>query len=90
MLMAVLWGLGRRPGKVLLRSTDAASVAAINRAQLGVVETVLTEDNSTSSVEPVSADMAAVQFRPPAGVSERIALERRCLQPACITRDQSK
>ena len=79
-LMAVLWGLGRRPGKVLLRSTDAASVAAINRAQLGVVETVLTEDNNTSSVEPVSADMAAVQFRPPAGVSERIALERQLRQ----------
>ena len=79
-LMAVLWGLGRRPGKVLLRSTDAASVAAINRAQLGVVETVLTEDNSTSSVEPVSAEMAAVQFRPPAGVSERIALERQLRQ----------
>ena len=37
-LVAVLWGLGRRPGKTLLSSTDAKSVAAINRAQLGLVE----------------------------------------------------
>ena len=36
-LVAVLWGLGRRPGKTLLSSTDAKSVAAINRAQLGLV-----------------------------------------------------
>ena len=74
-LMAVLWGLGRRPGKVLLRSTDAASVAAINRAQLGVVETVLIQENDASPVESASAEVAAVQFRPPSGVSERIALE---------------
>ena len=79
-LMAVLWGLGRRPGKVLLRSTDAASVAAINRAQLGVVETVLIQENDASPVESASAEVAAVQFRPPSSVSERIALERQLRQ----------
>ena len=79
-LMAVLWGLGRRPGKVLLRSTDAASVAAINRAQLGVVETVLTKEDGTSSAEPGRVKIADVQFEPPSGVSERIALERQLRQ----------
>ena len=79
-LMAVLWTLGRRPGKVLLRSTDAASVAAINRAQLGVVETVLTKEDGTSPAEPGKVKIAAVQFEPPAGVSERIALERQLRQ----------
>ncbi len=79
-LMAVLWGLGRRPGKVLLRSTDAASVAAINRAQLGVVEAVLTKEGGTSSVAAVSADTAPAQFLSPVGASERIALERQLRQ----------
>ena len=37
-LVLVLWGLGRRPSKTILSSTDAGMVAAINRAQLGLVD----------------------------------------------------
>ena len=37
-LVLVLWGFGRRPSKTILSSTDAGMVAAINRAQLGLVD----------------------------------------------------
>ena len=37
-LTLVLWGLGRRPRKLLLSSTDASSVAALNRVQLTLVK----------------------------------------------------
>ena len=37
-LSLALWGLGRRPRKLLLSSTDASSVAALNRVQLTLVK----------------------------------------------------
>ena len=48
-LVLVLWGLGRRPSKTILSSTDAGMVAAINRAQLGLVDSGL--DNGGPSPE---------------------------------------
>ncbi len=76
-LVAVLWAFGRRPGKTLLRSTDATSVAAINRAQLGLVQASLpqADDQIQSVAAPEASDAAA--FMPPVSSAERIALERR-------------
>ena len=76
-LVAVLWALGRRPGKTLLRSTDATSVAAINRAQLGLVQASLpqADDQIQAGAAPEASDAAA--FMPPVSSAERIALERR-------------
>ena len=75
-LVAVLWLLGRRPSKTLLRSTDAGSVAAINRAQLGLVlseasaplEPSATSERSESSVDQV--------VEPPVGPAARLALTK--------------
>ena len=76
-LVVVLWGLGRRPGKTLLRSTDATSVAAINRAQLGLVE--VSSPQKDLEIQPASARGArdSAPFQPPVSSAERISLERR-------------
>lgn len=75
-LMAVLWGLGRRPGKTLLRSTDAASVAAINRAQLGLVQAPASEMEPRIQPGSVEETSDLVLFTPPVSSAERITLER--------------
>ncbi|WP_413324404.1 hypothetical protein [Synechococcus sp. MIT S9503] len=76
-LVAVLWGLGRRPGKTLLSSTDATSVAAINRAQLGLVEALT--PRMDPEIQPGSAEDSAksVFFTAPRSSAERITLERQ-------------
>ena len=75
-LVLVLWGLGRRPSKTILRSTDAGMVAAINRAQLGRVDSGL--DNGAPSPEPI-ADAADVQqvWQRPSSEAQAIALRKR-------------
>ena len=79
-LVAVLWGLGRRPGKTLLSSTDATSVAAINRAQLGLVEAPT--PRMDPEIRPGSAEDSAnsVVFNAPRSSAERITLERQLRQ----------
>ena len=76
-LVVVLWGLGRRPGKTLLSSTDAASVAAINRAQLGLVEASAPETDLV--IQPGSSEHSAkpTPFSSPRSSAERITLERQ-------------
>ena len=71
-LVVVLWGLGRRPGKTLLRSTDATSVAAINRAQLGLVQ--VSSPQKDHEIQPGSAKGTcdSASFQPPVSSAERI------------------
>ena len=79
-LVAVLWLLGRRPSKTLLRSTDAGSVAAINRAQLGLVLSEASaplEPSATSEISESSADQV---FEPPVGTAARLALTKELRQ----------
>ena len=75
-LVLVLWGLGRRPSKTILSSTDAGMVAAINRAQLGLVDSGL--DKGAPSPEPI-ADAADVQqvWQRPSSEAQAIALRKR-------------
>ena len=76
-LVVVLWSLGRRPGKTLLSSTDATSVAAINRAQLGLVQVSSPQQNleTQEGSDQGTGDLAP--FQPPVSSAERISLERR-------------
>ena len=76
-LVVMLWGLGRRPGKTLLRSTDATSVAAINRAQLGLVEAALPKKDREIQSVSAKETFDSAPFKPPATSAERISLERR-------------
>lgn len=75
-LVLVLWGLGRRPSKTILSSTDAGMVAAINRAQLGLVDGGL--DNGVPSPEPIG-DATNVQqvWQRPSSEAQAIALRKR-------------
>ena len=79
-LVAALWLLGRRPSKTLLRSTDAGSVAAINRAQLGLVHTDTPESPlsppSTTALESSSDQV----FELPVGPAARLALAKELRQ----------
>lgn len=79
-LIAVLWGLGRRPGKTLLRSTDAATVAAINREQLGLVASDSSKVEPTSPSVPARSRSDETPFQSPRGAAERIALARQLLE----------
>ena len=75
-LVVVLWGLGRRPSKILLSSTDAGMVAALNRAQLGLVEGELNEEILLP--EPISeVENNQPPWQRPSSVSQTIALEMR-------------
>ena len=76
-LVVVLWGLGRRPGKTLLRSTDATSVAAINRAQLGLVQDSSPQKDLEIRSGSAKGTGESTSFQPPASSAERISLERR-------------
>ena len=76
-LVLVLWGLGRRPGKPLLRSTDATSVAAINQAQLGLVQASLPQNVDENQAGSAKEALDSAPFTPPASSAERISLERR-------------
>ena len=76
-LVAVLWALGRRPGKTLLRSTDATSVAAINRAQLGLVQVSSPQQDLETQAGSGNGTGDSATFQPPVSSAERISLERR-------------
>ncbi len=75
-LVLILWGLGRRPSKTILSSTDAGMIAAINRAQLGLVDDGL--DNGSPSPEPIG-DAANAQplWERPCSEAQAIALRNR-------------
>ena len=76
-LVVVLWSLGRRPGKTLLSSTDATSVAAINRAQLGLVQVSSPQQNPETQEGSGKGTGDLAPFQPPVSSAERISLERR-------------
>ena len=76
-LVVVLWSLGRRPGKTLLSSTDATSVAAINRAQLGLVQVSSPQQNPETQEGSDQGTGDLAPFQPPVSSAERISLERR-------------
>ena len=76
-LVVVLWSLGRRPGKTLLSSTDATSVAAINRAQLGLVQDSSPQQNLETQAGSGEGTGDLAPFQPPVSSAERISLERR-------------
>ncbi len=79
-LVAVLWLLGRRPSKTLLRSTDAGSVAAINRAQLGLVRSDASALPESSTAAEASEVSAAQVFALPVGTAARLALAKELRQ----------
>ena len=72
-LTLVLWGLGRRPRKLLLSSTDASSVASLNRVQLTLVKPQWqgSEDSTSLALE------SPVTWNSPATSLERLALQRQ-------------
>ncbi|MFL0789145.1 MAG: HEAT repeat domain-containing protein [Prochlorococcus sp.] len=72
-LVMVLWGLGRRPGKSLLSSTDASNVAALNRVQLSLVESAFTPPEQLSAGVPT----AEPDWQAPATVQERLSLQSK-------------
>ena len=76
-LVVVLWSLGRRPGKTLLSSTDATSVAAINRAQLGLVQVSSPQQDLETQAGSGKRTGDLAPFQPPVSSAERISLERR-------------
>ena len=76
-LVVVLWSLGRRPGKTLLSSTDATSVAAINRAQLGLVQVSSPQQDLETQAGSGKGTGDLAPFQPPVSSAERISLERR-------------
>ena len=76
-LVVVLWSLGRRPGKTLLSSTDATSVAAINRAQLGLVQVSSPQQDLETQAGCGKGTGDLAPFQPPVSSAERISLERR-------------
>ncbi len=77
-LVLVLWGLGRRPSKTILSSTDAGMIAAINRAQLGLVDDGL--DNGAPSPEPIGDAANAQQlWERPCSEAQAIALRKRLM-----------
>lgn len=74
-LAIILVGLGRRPKKPLLRSTDVSEVVALNRAQVELVQ--------IAEVEYFSEPAAVVAWQPPSTVAEKLALQeslRRSMQ----------
>ena len=76
-LVVVLWSLGRRPGKTLLSSTDATTVAAINRAQLGLVQVSSPQQDLETQAGSGKGTGDLAPFQPPVSSAERISLERR-------------
>ena len=75
-LTLVLWGLGRRPRKLLLSSTDASSVAALNRVQL-----TLAKPQSQGSEDSTSLALESpVTWNSPATSLERLTLQRQLRQ----------
>ena len=72
-LAAVVYAVGRRPAKPMLRSTDVSNVVALNRAQVELVQAAMAQEE-----EHVAA---ALDWQPPATTAERLALQQ-CLREA--------
>ncbi|MEO1001949.1 MAG: hypothetical protein AAFX65_02420 [Cyanobacteria bacterium J06638_7] len=67
LLIVLTWALGRRRPPVLLRSTDAAAVAALNRAQIALV-------SSPDPPRGADAAIAAGPAPPARGQPQRLGL----------------
>lgn len=72
-LAAVVYAVGRRPTKPVLRSTDVSSVVAINRAQVELVQAAVAQKEEHAAT--------AMDWKPPATAAERLALQQ-CLREA--------
>ena len=53
-LAIILYGLGRKPNKPILRSTDVSEVVALNRAQVELVQLEEVEEAAEGAPVPVS------------------------------------
>ena len=67
-LAIILYGLGRRPKKPFLLSTDVSEVVALNRAQVELVQVAALE--GAAEHDPVIA------WQPPSSSAERLALQQ--------------
>ena len=66
-LAIVLYGLGRKPNKPLLSSTDVSEVVALNRAQVELVQ---------QEVEETTKHPLVTAWHPPSTSAERLALQQ--------------
>ena len=67
-LAIILYGLGRKPHKPLLRSTDVSEVVALNRAQVELVQ--------VAEVEEVAERAPVLAWQAPSTSAERLALQQ--------------
>ena len=67
-LAAVLYAVGRRPNKPFLRNPDVASVAALNRAQVELVQAAVAEAEQQA---------AESDWQPPSTPGEVLALQNK-------------
>ena len=75
-LALVLWGLGRKPRKPLLSSTDASFVAGLNRTQLSFV---LSKQEVFEEKKQISAT-SKTAWEPPKTSQECINLRKQLFQ----------
>ncbi len=68
-LAAVLYAVGRRPNKPFLRNPDVASVAALNRAQVELVQAAVAEAELQQGAE--------ADWQPPSTPGEVLALQNK-------------
>ena len=66
-LAIILYGLGRKPHKPLLRSTDVSEVVALNRAQVELVQ--------VAEVEEVAERAPVLAWQAPSTSAERLAMQ---------------
>ena len=67
-LAIILYGLGRKPHKPILRSTDVSEVVALNRAQVELVQ--------VSEVEEVAESAPVLAWQAPSTSAERLELQQ--------------
>ena len=70
-LAAVLYAVGRRPSKPFLRNPDVTSVAALNRAQVELVQAAVAE------AEAEAQQTSAGDWQAPSSPAEVLALQNR-------------
>ena len=68
-LAAVLYAVGRRPNKPFLRNPDVASVAALNRAQVELVQAAVAEAELQQAAE--------ADWQPPSTPGDVLALQKQ-------------
>ncbi|AKN61885.1 hypothetical protein WB44_13180 [Synechococcus sp. WH 8020] len=66
-LAIILYGLGRKPHKPILRSTDVSEVVALNRAQVELVQ--------VAEVEEVAERAPVLAWQAPSTSAERLAMQ---------------